>query len=98
MLLELTRLEVPPGQRLLLRDVTWQEFETILDELGDHRGARLAYDRGLCYFTSTGELVPTPEAAALEAEVAVAEAEIRADRLPCVTPLIPNPPYGLQGL
>lgn len=74
MLLELTRLEVPPGQRLLLRDVTWQEFETILDELGDHRGARLAYDRGLCYFTSTGELVLTPEEAA-------AQAEIRADRL-----------------
>jgi Uma2 family endonuclease len=46
MLLELRRLEVPPGQRLLLRDVTWQEFETILDELGDHRGSRLAYDNG----------------------------------------------------
>ena len=36
MLLELRRLEIPPGQRLLLRDVTWQEFETILEELGDH--------------------------------------------------------------
>lgn len=51
MLLELRRLEVPPGQRLLLQDVmlqdvTWQEFETILDELGDHRGARLAYENG----------------------------------------------------
>lgn len=46
MLLELRRLEVPPGQRLLLRDVTWQEFETILDELGDHRSARLAYENG----------------------------------------------------
>ena len=46
MLLELRRLEVPPGQRLLLRDVTWQEFETILEELGDHRGSRLAYDKG----------------------------------------------------
>lgn len=46
MLLELRRLEVPPGQRLLLRDVTWQEFETILDELGDHRGSRLAYHNG----------------------------------------------------
>lgn len=46
MLLELRRLEVPPGQRLLLRDVTWQEFETILEELGEHRGSRLAYDDG----------------------------------------------------
>ena len=46
MLLELGQLEVPPGHRLLLRDVTWQEFETILQELGDRRGARLAYEYG----------------------------------------------------
>jgi Uma2 family endonuclease len=46
MLLELRRLEVPPGQWLLLQDVTWQEVETILEELGDHRSARLAYDNG----------------------------------------------------
>lgn len=35
MLLELRRLTVPPGDRLLLRDVTWDEFEHILAELGD---------------------------------------------------------------
>ncbi|PSB10001.1 hypothetical protein C7B61_01125 [filamentous cyanobacterium CCP1] len=46
MLLELGRLEGPPGHRLLLRDVTWQEFETRLKELGDRRGARLAYEYG----------------------------------------------------
>lgn len=46
MLLELQRLSVPPGQRVLLRDVSWQEFETILQELGEHRAARLAYDMG----------------------------------------------------
>lgn len=56
MLLELRRLEVPPGQRLLLRDVTWQEFETILDELGDHRGARLAYANGMLEM-----MMPLPE-------------------------------------
>lgn len=56
MLLELRRLEVPPRQRLLLRDVTWQEFETILDELGEHRGARLAYDLGLLEM-----MMPLPE-------------------------------------
>lgn len=47
MLLELRRLDVPPGQRVLLRDVSWQEFEAILEELGDHRGSRLAYNNGL---------------------------------------------------
>jgi len=56
MLLELRRLEVPVGQRLLLRDVTWQEFETILDELGEHRSARLAYDHGTLEM-----MMPLPE-------------------------------------
>lgn len=46
MLLELKRIHVPPGQRVLLKDVTWQELETILEELGEHRAARIAYDRG----------------------------------------------------
>lgn len=44
MFLELRHLEVPPGQRLLLHDLSWQAFETILDELGDRRACRLAYD------------------------------------------------------
>jgi Uma2 family endonuclease len=56
MLLELRRLEVPPGQRLLLRDVTWQEFESILEELGDHRSARLAYENGTLEM-----MMPLPE-------------------------------------
>ncbi|MBW4537711.1 MAG: Uma2 family endonuclease [Myxacorys chilensis ATA2-1-KO14] len=46
MLLELSRIEVPPGQHVLLQDVTWEEFERILDELGEHRASRLAYDNG----------------------------------------------------
>ena len=46
MLLELKRIAVPPGQRVLLHDVSWQEFETILEELGEHRAARIAYDNG----------------------------------------------------
>jgi Uma2 family endonuclease len=46
MLLELKRFSIPPGQRILLHDVSWQEFEAILDELGEHRAARIAYDDG----------------------------------------------------
>ena len=30
MLLELKRFEIPPGERILLKDVTWYEFEKIL--------------------------------------------------------------------
>jgi Uma2 family endonuclease len=56
MLLELRRLEVPPGQKLLLRDVTWQEFESILNELGDHRSTRIAYEDGTLEM-----MMPLPE-------------------------------------
>jgi Uma2 family endonuclease len=39
-----------------MQDVTWQEFETILEELGDHRSARLAYDNGTLEM-----MMPLPE-------------------------------------
>jgi Uma2 family endonuclease len=45
--LQLRQLDIPPGQRLLLHDVSWSEFEAILAELGDRRAARLAYSQGL---------------------------------------------------
>ncbi|MCC5598230.1 Uma2 family endonuclease [Nostoc favosum] len=56
MLLELKRIHVPPGQRVLLRDVTWQELETILEDLGEHRAARIAYNRGILEI-----MAPLPE-------------------------------------
>lgn len=46
MLLELNRITVPPGQRVLLSNVSWQEFEAILEDLGEHRASRVAYDKG----------------------------------------------------
>jgi Uma2 family endonuclease len=45
--LQLRQLDVPPGQRLLLHDISWDEVEAILAELGEHRGSRIAYDNGL---------------------------------------------------
>jgi Uma2 family endonuclease len=56
MLLELRRLTVPPGQRVLLEEVSWDEFEAILEELGDRRAARIAYDNGLLEI-----MTPLPE-------------------------------------
>ncbi|NWF61471.1 MAG: Uma2 family endonuclease [Fischerella sp.] len=56
MLLELKRIQVPPGQRVLLKDISWQEFETILEDLGEHRAARIAYDRGILEI-----MTPLPE-------------------------------------
>ena len=46
MLLEITRIIVPPGQTVMLDNVSWQEFETVLEELGENRNSRIAYDRG----------------------------------------------------
>src|SRR4028118_1324412 len=46
MLLELKRITVPPGQRVLLSGVSWQEFDAILEDLGDRRASRVAYDNG----------------------------------------------------
>ena len=56
MLLELKRIHIPPGQRVLLKNVTWQEFEEILEELGEHRAARIAYYREMLEI-----LAPLPE-------------------------------------
>lgn len=46
MLLELRQLRIQPGQQLLLEEVSWQQFENILTELGEHRAARLSYSNG----------------------------------------------------
>lgn len=37
---------IPPGKSILIHDLSWQEFENILEELGEHRSARVAYDNG----------------------------------------------------
>ncbi|UFP93882.1 Uma2 family endonuclease [Gloeobacter morelensis] len=44
--LQLSQVQVQPGQRLVLEEVSWQQFEDILEELGDHRGSRLTYSEG----------------------------------------------------
>ena len=49
-------MNVPPGQRVLLEDVSLQEFEAILSELGEHRAARVAYDNGILEI-----MTPLPE-------------------------------------
>ncbi len=45
--LQLRQLVVYPGQRIQLQAINWQEFEAILDELGDKRTSRIAYSDGV---------------------------------------------------
>ncbi|MDZ7961399.1 MAG: Uma2 family endonuclease [Aulosira sp. DedQUE10] len=56
MLLELRQLRIQPGQQLLIEDVSWQQFENILAELGEHRAARISYSHGFLEI-----MVPLPE-------------------------------------
>ena len=46
MFLEVSRIIVPPGQTVVLENISWNEFEAILKDLGESRGSRIAYDRG----------------------------------------------------
>lgn len=45
--LQLRQLSAPPGQRLLIRDLQWSDFEALLLELGESRSARIAYHNGV---------------------------------------------------
>jgi Uma2 family endonuclease len=56
MLLELRQLRIQPGQQLLLEYVSWQQFENILEELGEHRAARISFSYGFLEI-----MVPLPE-------------------------------------
>lgn len=46
MLLEVKKIIVPPGQKVILYDLSWDEFEAILVDLGESRSSRIAYDQG----------------------------------------------------
>jgi Uma2 family endonuclease len=52
----ISQLELAPGSVATLKDVTWQEFEAILEELGDKRSSRIAYSQGRLEI-----VVPLPE-------------------------------------
>ena len=46
MLLEVNRIIVPPGQTVVLENISWNEFEAILEDLGESRSSRIAYNAG----------------------------------------------------
>ena len=46
----IAQIQVAPGQRLILDNISWQEFEEILEDLGEHRHSHIAYYRGILEF------------------------------------------------
>lgn len=51
-----SQMRLAPGSAVTIPDVSWQEFESILQELGEHRAARVAYSQG-----NLEIMVPLPE-------------------------------------
>jgi Uma2 family endonuclease len=47
MQVQLSQIDVQPGQRVILKNISWDDFEQILAELGDRRASRLAYYKGI---------------------------------------------------
>ncbi len=56
MLVAVQQIQVPSGQRVVLRDISWQDFETILEDLGSDRHSRIAYHQDLLEI-----MAPLPE-------------------------------------
>lgn len=52
----ISQLELAPGSVATLGNVTWQEFEEILEELSEKRNSRIAYSQGKLEI-----MVPLPE-------------------------------------
>lgn len=50
------QIEVPPGQTIFFHDISWEDFETILEELGEHRATRITYNQGVLEI-----MAPLPE-------------------------------------
>ncbi len=56
MLLKLQQIIVKPGQQTLFKDISWQQLENILEEMGEKRAARISYSHGWLEI-----MVPLPE-------------------------------------
>ena len=50
------QVALKPGQQLLLQDISWEDFEEILEDLGEHRSSRISYSNGVLEI-----MVPLPE-------------------------------------
>lgn len=51
-----SQMQLAPGSAVTIPNVSWEEFESILQELGEKRSARVAYSKGMLEI-----MVPLPE-------------------------------------
>jgi Uma2 family endonuclease len=43
----IAQIQFQEGQKIIFDDISWQEFESILKDLGEHRRSRIAYYQGI---------------------------------------------------
>jgi Uma2 family endonuclease len=65
------------ADRVVLHNISWQQFENLLVDLGDHRAARIAYDRGTLEI-----MTPLPEHEYFKETLGIAVQDI-AEQLNC---------------
>lgn len=53
---ELLQSSTQLDQHVILEGVSWQTYQVLLEELGDHRATRLAYDQGILEITVPSNL------------------------------------------
>ncbi len=56
MQVQLNQIILHPGQQLLMKNVSWQMYEQLLEEFGEKRGSRINYSQGVLEV-----MVPLPE-------------------------------------
>ena len=56
MQVQLEQLVIPPGQQLLMTDVSWEMYEQLLVEFEGRPGTRINYSQGVLEI-----MVPLPE-------------------------------------
>ncbi|MBD2356609.1 Uma2 family endonuclease [Tolypothrix sp. FACHB-123] len=56
MLLKLNQLIVPVGHQLLIKNISWSTYKSILAELGENRSSRISYSQGMLEI-----IAPLPE-------------------------------------
>ena len=53
MQIDIKQLEIPPGNRVRIKGLSWEEFEQFLDETGDGRHTRIWYHEGVLEMVAT---------------------------------------------
>ncbi len=52
----ISQIKLSPGSAMTIAGLTWKTYEALLQELGDARSTRLAYDQGVLEIRMPGEL------------------------------------------